>query len=490
MVLESGVFNGGVAINDGRIYSIGSDHGLPQASQTIDAEGNFVMPGLIDPHTHPGKRDFLTDVQNESLVASVGGVTTMGAIVKSSRMGEGWNDRPPEPASYNDVFPPILERLPQILGIDLYFTYAIVTDEQAREIPSYVRNMGVTSFKFYLGYMGGDSVTRRAGLGNFSSRLGFSEGFDDGTVYLGFREIGRLGPPCIAHIHAENMYLTRVFFEEIDKSGRPDMTFWHRRSPPITEAFHIHTYSYLARATNCALYVVHISSAEGYQELIRAREAGTKIVGETGPQWLSIDCGDDPPGSLGKVNPPVRDSRAHDALWKGVASGQIECIGTDHVPNMPDQCHGDLLVTPEVTTFKGTGAVGMQTMFPAIFTYGVLQGRLSLETLVKACTANNARAAGLYPKKGSLSPGADADVVIFDPKLKKRVTSEVIQSPANAFFRDRELYGWPTTTILRGKVVFSEGHIVGKPGTGVYLKRSLASEHTNTPMGSIQAPAT
>ncbi|MBI2183599.1 MAG: amidohydrolase family protein [Thaumarchaeota archaeon] len=475
VVTEGGIFHGGVAIDRGKIICVGSDIHLPSADRVIDAKENYVMPGLIDPHTHPGKRDFFTDVRNESLVGAVGGITTMGAIVKSSRMGVGWTDKSPTPVSYRKVFPAMKDELNKVLGIDLYFNFAIVTDEQAREIPLYAKEYGVTSFKFYLGYMGGDAASRKAGLGNFSSRLGLPDGFDDGTVYLGFKKIAETGPPCIAHIHAENMPIVRIFFEEIMKEGRCDLAAWNRRSPPFCEAHHIHSYSYLAKITGCPLYVVHLSTAEGLDEVVKAKNDGVRIVAETGPQWLIIDSHDDPPGSLGKVNPPIRDSRAHEALWWGLKGGHVKCLGTDHVPNLPDQCHGDLLVTPDTEIFKGTGAVGMQTMFPAIFTYGVLGGKISLEELVNSCAANNAKAAGLYPMKGTLSPGADGDVVVMDPKTPKKVDESTIHSKANAFFRGRELRGWPVTTILRGQMVFDGGEITGKPGVGHYLPRTLGT---------------
>ena len=471
-----GVFHGGIAIEAGKIAAIASNSNLPSASRTIDAREHYAFPGIIDPHTHPGKRDFATDIRNESLAALVGGVTTMGAIIKSSRMGVGWSDAPPTSVSYKQTFPAAEAAVTSSAGINVYFNFGIVNDEQANEIPFYVKEYGVTSFKFYLGYMGGDRASQRAGLGKFSSRLGFPEGFDDGTVYLGFENIAKAGPPCIAHIHAENMEIVRIFFERVATQGNADLAMWNARSPAFCEAHHIRSYAQLAHLTGCPLYVVHLSTTDGLDEVIRQRREGVNITAETGPQWLIIDEMDDPPGFWGKVNPPIRDRATHEKLWVGLRDGDISCTGTDHVPNMKEQCHGPELMTDGKDSYKGTGGVGMQTMFPALLSEGVLKGRISLARIVETCCQNNALAAGLFPKKGAITPGADADLVIVDMKLTQKVTPEVIHSPLNAFFEGRDLTGWPVMTFLGGEMAFEDGEILAKPGDGKYLRRIAGSQ--------------
>lgn len=476
VVTPDGIFQGGVAVEDGRIFAVGGDPQLPAASRTIDVQGKYILPGIVDPHTHPGKRDFATDIKNESRVATIGGVTTIGAIIKSSRMAEGWSNEPPKLVSYKQTFAKSREAVDKGSTVDMFFTFAIGTDEQAEEIPFYAKEYGVTSFKFYLGYMGGNNVTKRVGLGLFASRLGLPDGFDDGTIYLGFENIGKLGPPCFAHIHAENMYIVRIFFKRIMEQGRSDLAGWDARSPHFAEAIHVRTYAYLAKVTGAQLYVVHINTPEAVEEVQKAKAEGVKIIAEANPQHLFISSSDDPPGYYGKLTPPIRDKQTADRLVELLRMDHISIMGTDHVPSMPDDNVGPGFITEDMKVYRGAGGIGMQTLLPAMLSEGVNKGRLTLERVVEVCCKNPAWASGLYPKKGSLWPGADADIVVVDTKLSKKVTPETIESPYNAFFRNRTLQGWPTTTIMRGNIVFEDGVIIGKPGTGVYLPRKLGSQ--------------
>lgn len=476
IVTPEGIFPGGVAINEGKIVVVAGDPNLPVGDRTIDVGGKHILPGVVDPHTHPGKRDFATDIQNESSVATIGGTTTMGAIIKSSRMGSGWSNDPPRQVSYKETFPAAKKAVEDGAVIDIFYNFAIATDEQALEIPFYAKEYGVTSYKFYLGYMGGNRITRRRGLGLFASRLGIPDGFDDGTIYLGFESIGKLGPPCMAHIHAENTFIARVFFKRILKEGRGDMAGWSAISPGWLEAIHIRNYAYLAKITGASLYVVHINSAEGVDQVLKAKADGTEIYAEANPQHLWIDETQDPPGMYGKLTPPIRDRANNDKLVSALRDGNIFCMGTDHVPSMPDDNVGPGFITEDMEVYRGAGGIGMQTHLPSMLSEGVNKGRLSLERTVEVCCKNSAWAAGLYPKKGALIAGADGDVVVVDMKLTKKVTQETIQSKFNAFFRERELTGWPVMTILRGNIVFEDGQITGKPGTGKYLPRKLGSQ--------------
>lgn len=481
VVTPEGIFLGGVAISDGKIVAVCRDSHLPLGGKVIDVGGKHILPGIVDPHTHPGKRDFATDIMNESKVATIGGVTTMGAIIKSSRMGSGWSNDPPKMVSYKETFPTAKQAVEDKAAVDMYFNFAIGTDEQAEEIPFYAKEYGVTSYKFYLGYMGGLKATKRSGLGHFASRLGLPEGFDDGTVYLGFEKIGQLGPPCMAHIHAENMFMVRIFFKRTMEQGRGDLAGWDARSPHFCEAIHIRTYAYLAKVTGAQMYVVHINTPEGVEEVIKARNEGTKIWAEANPQHLFVYSSDDPPGIYGKLTPPIRDKMSAEKLVEHVRDGNIFCMGTDHVPSMPDDNVGPGFITEDMQVYRGAGGIGMQTLLPAMLSEGVNKGRLSLERVVEVCCKNPAWAGGLYPKKGALIPGADGDVAVVDMNLTKKVTPETIKSPFNAFFRGRDLKGWPVMTILRGNIIMQEGEVLGKPGQGKYLARKLGAQ--TYPMG-------
>ncbi|MBI4258553.1 MAG: amidohydrolase family protein [Thaumarchaeota archaeon] len=476
VVTPEGVFLGGVAIDRERIVAVGGNANLPAADRTIDAKGQLILPGVVDPHTHPGKRDFEADIRSESQAATTGGVTTMGAIIKSTRMGK-YVDVPSGIPSYKEAFPKAKEAVDKSSAVDMYFNFAIVTDEQAQEIPYYAKEFGVTSFKFYLGYMGGDKTTRRAGLGDWCSRLGFPEGFDDGTVFLGFENIGKMGPPCIAHIHAENLAIGRIFYGRVFREGRRDLQAWSERSPGVCEAFHIRAYSYLSKVTNAPLYVVHLNTLEGLGEVLRAKAEGINIIAETCPQYIWISTSDNPPGVWGKSSPPVRERHVAEGLIGALKDGHIFCMGTDHCPNLQDSHMGwDMIPPSSIGVFRGASSSGMQTLLPSMLHYGVRNARLSMEHVVQVCCKNPAYAAGLYPKKGALCVGSDADVIVVDPKLTRKVTPETIHSPYLAFFRERELTGWPTLTLVRGEVVMRDGEVVGKPGHGKYVERKLGHQ--------------
>ncbi len=476
VVTPRGLFPGGVAVDDGVIVAVGGNEHLPPANVTLNAQDKLILPGVIDPHTHPGKREFATDIRTETSSATIGGVTTMGAIIKSTRMGE-WVDVPQGIPSYKQSFPSAKEAVDANSTIDVYFNFAIVTDEQANEIPYYAKEFGVTSFKFYVGYMGGDKSTRRAGLGDWCSRLGFPDGFDDGTVYLGFENIAKVGPPCIAHIHAENMGMSRIFFDRIFRAGRNDLAGWADRSPGICEAAHIRTYAYFAKITGTPIYVVHLNSLEGLDEIRRARAEGIQIFAETCPQYIWIATDDDPPGVWGKSSPPLRDKNTADGLVKALADGDIFCMGTDHCPNLQENHMGGELIPPDsVGIFRSASQSGIQTLLPSMLNYGVNTGVLSIERLVEICCKNPAYAAGLYPQKGALKVGSDGDILVVDTKLTKKVTAETIHAPYLAFFRERNLTGWPTVVTVRGEVVMQDNEIVGKPGHGKYLGRLLGDQ--------------
>jgi dihydropyrimidinase/dihydroorotase len=200
------------------------------------------------------------------------------------------------------------------------------------------------------------------------------------------------------------------------------------------------------------------------------------IIAEANPQHLFVSSSDDPPGDWGKLTPPIRDRETAAKLVEAVRDGRIQCMGTDHVPSLPEDNVGPGFITEDMKVYRGAGGIGMQTLLPAMLSEGVNRGRLSLERVVEVCCKNPAWAGGLYPKKGALVPGSDGDIAVVDLKLKKTVTPETIKSPFNAFFRGRELTGWPVLTVLRGNVVMEDGEIVGKPGGGQYLARKLGSQ--------------
>ena len=479
IVTPMGIVNAGVAINEGKIVNLSTDANLPRADRTIDAGGNYILPGVIDAHVHL-KGYNKTEIIDETKSAAAGGVTTVfqhnqstnfkRALTPSGKKFSTQEDL----VSFKDVFEPCLKILNESTIVDHGFNFGILSDEQASEIPEYAAKFGVTSFKFWGTY--GQQHKSYLGYGkaeNWLPMIGFPPpGFDDGTIFLAFEKIGQIGPPGIAIIHCENPGILRVFKDRLIKQGRKDPAAWSDRSPPFVEAEQIRRYTYLAKHANCPLYIVHLSTGESLNEVAKAKYEGAKIFAEVTPHHLVLTKHDDPPGVLGKVNPPLRDKENIERLWQGLRSGVIDCIGTDHVPSKRawKEVKDDIWQT-------GSGFPGLATLLPIMLSEGVNKGRITFERLVEVCCQNPAKAMGIYPKKGALGVGSDGDIVIVDMNKTVKVTPEIMHSGSDiAVFEGRELKGWPILTMIRGNTVMEQGEITGKPGDGQYVRRILGHQ--------------
>lgn len=308
--------------------------------------------------------------------------------------------------------------------------------------------------------------------------MGLPAPYDDSLMYVMFENIGKVGDPAKAFVHHENTELAGIFTERLKREGRKDLAAWADHSPAFLEAEHIRRYSYYAKVTGCHLYVLHLTSKEGLEECLRAKADGVKITVETCPQYMTRTKFDDPPGLLGKVNPPLRSEEDNDALWQGLKLGWIDCLGTDHVISTRHEklSKGDTFdhdTDPATDVWStGSGFVGFDTLLPLMLSEGVNKGRISFERLVEVCCKNTAFAAGLYPKKGAISGGSDADLVIVDMDKRIKVSPDILHSRADfTIFEGMELRGWPVMTILRGNVIAEDGKVVAKPGLGLYLPR-------------------
>lgn len=269
---------------------------------------------------------------------------------------------------------------------DVGFHGMIFSEKNIEEIPV-VAEMGVRSFKFFLPYKGPEAVPPAIGI-------------DDGIVYKGFEEIAKLDPPGLALFHAENIEIFFQLKNEFLKEGRD--VDWHDTRPNFVEVESIRKMAFYAKETGCPIYVVHMSVREGTAEVLKARAQGVNITAETCPQYLTLTKHSH--RILGKVNPPLRDTLDNDALWEGLRTGVIECLGSDHAP----------CATKHKTEFWSAvvGFAGVQTLLPVMLSEGVNKGRISLERLVEVACYNNARKFGLLPRKGILQIGSDADLVL------------------------------------------------------------------------------
>ncbi|MBI4319373.1 MAG: amidohydrolase family protein [Chloroflexi bacterium] len=468
VVTPAGVFPGAVAVADGKIVAVGSEETMPAARRTIDAGGKHMLPGLVDPEGHPaGNRPLKTDLISETRSALASGVTTWGIQVASTgikREEDGWPPSDEDIRPFSEVMDLFQELGNNHSRVDYFLTPIVTTDEQVLEIPKLAEEHGVTSFKFYMHMKQGPRVASKWYAQRF---MGFP-GFDDGTVYLALENAARIGPPGIVSIHPENWEIVRLFEDRLVKAGRTDMAAWDDRSPHFCEAGHVWTYGYYAKVTGCPLYIQHVTTQETLDVIQKLRADGVKVYGQTSACYLSLDH------DVWKVNVPLRDKETIEKLWAAVRDGIVDCSGTDHVVvarPREDMDKGNVWET--ISGFPSR----MEGYLPVMLSEGVNKGRISLERMVQVCCENPARVFGLYPKKGVIRPGADADLVIVDLDLRREVKKESIQCDAGwSVYEGWQMKGWPLMVILRGNVVMEwpadapKARMVGEP-TGRYQPR-------------------
>jgi dihydropyrimidinase/dihydroorotase len=462
LVTHEREFDASLAVEGGRIAAVGPDDEMPDARRRIDATGLVVMPGAIDPHVHPGAyHPFGADILAQTRAAAAGGVTTMIGIVKVTRMGQDYKEitEPSDVVSYRDVFPTARAIIDDAAHIDVGLTFAVMSDEHAEEVPHYIEEYGVSSFKFYLGYKNPTPWTQRIGL---PSR------WDDGTLHTAMEHIA--AHEGIAMFHAENQEVVRVLEQRLKAKGRNDMAAWSERSPGYLESYHIKTVSHFSEVLGTNIYAVHVNTKEGMAEVIEQRHRGVPIVAECTPQHLTLTVDDERTlGNALVLHPPIRSADDQASLWAGIENDEVQVIGTDDVPGTRAETGKPL---GEHECWKGkSGMVGVETMLPLMISEGHHKRGLPLTRIVALCSFDAARTFGLHPRKGSLDAGADADIAIVD--LDRRVTVRADRLHNNSdfsVFEGREIRGWPVITLLRGEEVARDGEPVGAR-TGRFVAR-------------------
>ena len=315
IVTPAGTIEGGVAILDGKIAAVGRDMFLPAADREIDLAGKYLLPGVIDPECHLGShRPLADDFRSETRAAAASGVTTWGMQLVSLAI-TGGADKVKAPAdipSFTQAMPSYYDAA-RSAAIDFFLTPILGTDEHVEEIPYLAKEHGITSFKLHLQMQGPWKSTWPA------------YAFDDGSIYSAFESVAKLGAPAIALLHCENWEIARVLQKRLMDAGRTDMGAWDDRSPAFTEAGHARTYLYYARVAGCPIYVVHVTTKETLTEIEKAKAEGLKVYSEIGTHYLVLHK------DAWKINVPLRDRSTHETLWHALASGAIDCIGSDHV---------------------------------------------------------------------------------------------------------------------------------------------------------------
>jgi dihydropyrimidinase/dihydroorotase len=453
VVTPGGTIQGGVATENGRITEIGSDASLPDAEETIDAEGNYLIPGFICPHNHMGlsagyENDYHTqfelDMETETRSCIKGGVTSFFTFLLQ--------EEPYMPDM--DFFVDTGEAQSYI---DFGFHAIIHQDHHIDEIDDLASEAGIRSFKLFF------NMYKRS-----APELGIGHS-DAGRTYEVFKKTSDMSG-AVVMFHAENDDLLQKTIPEVrDEQGRDSLAAWADTSPGIAQSMQIEQIGKLGEETDSTAYVVHNSAKETIPVLKRFQERGVELYGETLPSFLANHAEEESVGLWGKISPPIRYEDDQKALWQGLRNGTIQHVGTDHCP-YPLEFKGDR----EDSFWDGPpGDQGLQTFLPLMMHEGVNKNRVSMERVVETCATNNAKRFGLYPRKGALVEGADADMVIVDLEREVEVDSEWLENMGNEWCsaHGRTLKGTPTHTIKNGTVVVEDDEIVTDNGIGEYLPR-------------------
>lgn len=446
VVTPSGKRRAGVAIDSGRIVAVAADEHLPRARETFDATGLHLLPGLVDSEAHPGCYSPLKDdLASESRAAVTSGVTTWGIHAPSTRMGDpNFVEfvQPENVVSFHDVFGHFTDLVESDSAVDIFLTYMLETDQQAQEIPEYAQDHGVTSYKLYLQSMSPDAEPhwpgRRAGLGH---------GFDDGTCWLTMEAVADLGRPGVVCMHCENWEIARIFDKRLRAEGRTDWAAWSDRSPHFLEATHIRTYGDMARELDCPIYIQHATTPESYREIGELRGRGATVWAQTGPHWLHFGKGEP---NAWRINVPLRSRDNNPNIWNALRDGTIDSVGSDHVVSWLPSDY-ETSYNEDLWELK-TGFTSRVEMLLPVLLEGVHQGKLTLERLVEVACRNPARIFGLYPRKGSLEVGADADLAVVDLDREVKVSNDNVLTRSGWTVLDgHTMHGWNVATFLRGK---------------------------------------
>ena len=459
IVTPTEIVHGSIAIDRGRIEMVGPHFLMPKSRQVIDAQERYVIPGLVDPHVHYGlvgdstfvehcKRDWKPD----SVGAAFGGVTTVMPMM----MG------------YESHIPLVRELIgwgDENSAVDYAFTVIIHQDGHLNDMAP-LFEMGITAFKhFFTAFKGAEG-----------RKLTALNGVDEGYFYRSLERIRDLGAPAIAMCHAEDCELYGIFTQRERAKGRNGLKAWADARPPFTEAVRIEMASRLAYEANAPLYFVHLSTHESIEVVQKYKHIGTRLAAEAVIHTLTVSCDDeDEVGVWGKFVPPLRPKREIDAMWRGITAGVFDTIATDHCTyTLEDKTQGEDKFGSVWDALPGVSNV-QEHWLPVLWTYGVKTGRITVHDVVKLCAENAARRFGLYPRKGAISPGADADLLIVDDTTEHLVDENFYHGRDRrlTIYKGRQLVGRPKLTMLRGKIIMQDGKFLGAHGDGRFTPARL-----------------
>lgn len=434
IVHPHGFTSGDIFIRGGVIQRMGKGDSS-FAARVIDASGKLILPGMIDAHLHPA---YVDDFDSLSLSAAFGGVTTLIPFIRKGRE-----------SNLIDSLKYFREEAFSKSFLDFGFHGELTSDDDLSGLIPECMKMGVTSFKMFMAYP-------RRGLM-----------FHEDRLLAAMEVLSDHG--CLAMVHPENGVAIDYLENRFISRGEVSPQFFSKTRPNLLEAEAVYRAISLAKVAGCSLYLVHLSAKESMGPLRLLKDE--RVYAETCAQYLTLtDQEMITRGPLAKIAPPLRDRQDIDALWSAVREGLIDTVGSDHAPYSPGMkaAHGrNIFDVP-------FGAPGVETTLPVLYHEGVNQGRITLCRLVQIMSERPAKIFGIYPKKGTIEIGSDADMVVFDPEWSWTIEAANQHSKANySLFEGRNCMGRCITVIQRGRVIIQDLELKASHGNAQYLEGGL-----------------
>lgn len=442
-------FQGDILIEDGVISAIGAALPTDQVDRVYDASGKLVLPGGVDVHTHMempfGGTVSADDFESGTIAAAWGGTTT---IVDFAIQPDGTS----LPATLEQWW----KKAEGKAVVDYAFHMVIRewNDQIPADMDQLVKHEGVTSFKIFMAYPGALML-------------------DDASLFKAFQRTATNGG--LICVHAENGGAIDVLVRQALAAGNTGPKYHMLTRPTTAEGEATNRAIRLAEMAGAPVYFVHLSCSDALDVVRSARDRGLPVHAETCPHYLFLTKSEyDRPGFEGAkyvMTPPLREQRDQDALWQGLAGNDLQVISTDHCPfcfkGQKELGKDDFSLIPN-------GAPGVESRLSLVYDGGVRRGRLSLNRFVDLVSTAPARMMGLYPKKGTIAVGSDADLVIFDQNASMTISAATHHSKMDySLFEGTEVSGVPVTVLVRGEPVLVDRQFVGKAGSGRFIKRSL-----------------
>ena len=446
VITAADTYQADILIENEKIKSIGSDLHDDEA-EVIDAKGMYVFPGGIDPHTHMempfGGTVTKDDFETGTIAAAYGGTTTIIDFCLTDKGKplnnaiQKWHDK-----SNNKA----------VIDYGFHLMISEINEDVLDELPEVIEEEGITSFKVFMAYK---NVFQA----------------DDETLFRTLITAKDHG--ALVMVHAENGDVIEYLTNKALSEGKTDPIYHALTRPPEAEGEATGRAAKLAGLADSQLYVVHVTCKEAVDQIAEARSKGFRVYGETCPQYLVLDRSymekPDFEGAKYVWSPPLREKSHQEALWNALKSGELQSIGSD-------QCSFDFngqkdLGKDDFTKIPNGGPF-VEDRFSVLFSEGVKKGRISLTQFVDLVSTQAAKRFGLFPEKGTIAPGSDADLVIFDPNTEREISVKTHHMNVDySALEGMKVTGEPITVLSRGNYVIKDKHFVGKPGKGKYLKR-------------------